>query len=537
MNGEISKKRKIIMVATGLLVYLLAIALLTLTVFVLVRKATRDVKNSLVKDNNAVVHNAQHLYKFDVECLNYTLRTLKTNKTYNAGLSLEEYLIQINLNFEFFKKMHNSVIADMQMIYGDTYVSVYDNTMKATFDMPREIWFEKAVANPDKVVETPAYRHSVLGIDVFSYAIYDTELDIVLTVDIDCDKSISYYLDMSIGDCFLSFINGDGEVIATNRENLLGKDTHEITEGALAGFADYMDYIKQKPDELQFDFEETETFSFVYYYEEADRFIVTVYYPSDALADYGIWLVVIAGVIILVFGFMTNLFIQKLFKKEQRIRERMVIMEREEKEMSKMYEILTNIVEYRSFESGSHIKRVQHFTRVLAERLSEDCPEYAFSKEDVDNIALASTVHDIGKIAVPDNILNKPGKLTAEEFETMKTHTVKGAEIIDKIFESEQAYFDYAKNIAMYHHERCDGRGYPSNLKAEEIPIEAQIVAVADCLDALINKRCYKEEFDFDKAVEMIAGGECGAMNPKVVEALLKAKDELRGIFISLRGD
>ena len=222
MNGEISKKRKIIMVATGLLVYLLAIALLTLTVFVLVRKATRDVKNSLVKDNNAVVHNAQHLYKFDVECLNYTLRTLKTNKTYNAGLSLEEYLIQINLNFEFFKKMHNSVIADMQMIYGDTYVSVYDNTMKATFDMPREIWFEKAVANPDKVVETPAYRHSVLGIDVFSYAIYDTELDIVLTVDIDCDKSISYYLDMSIGDCFLSFINGDGEVIATNRENLLG---------------------------------------------------------------------------------------------------------------------------------------------------------------------------------------------------------------------------------------------------------------------------------------------------------------------------
>jgi len=184
-----------------------------------------------------------------------------------------------------------------------------------------------------------------------------------------------------------------------------------------------------------------------------------------------------------------------------------------------MVDALSSIIEYRSVESGQHILRIRHFTRVLLEQVAKDCPEYALTTELINVIASASVLHDVGKIGIPDAILTKPGKLTPEEMEIMRSHTTIGCHILESLgTEGNEEYLRYAHNICNYHHERWDGKGYPWGLSEDSIPICAQVVGLADVYDALTTKRVYKEAYDFHIAVTMILNGECGLFSPKLLE-------------------
>ncbi len=194
-------------------------------------------------------------------------------------------------------------------------------------------------------------------------------------------------------------------------------------------------------------------------------------------------------------------------------------------------DILAEVVESRNLESGEHVKRVKTYTKILAQELMKCYPEYGLTDEDVRIIESASAVHDIGKIAIPDNILLKPGRLTDEEFECMKSHTVRGCEVLDHIEGVwDDRYRKYAYTICRHHHERFDGRGYPDKLAGDAIPIEAQIVSVADVYDALISERCYKKAFTKEQAFSMITNGECGTFSPKLMDCFQNARKTMEGV-------
>ncbi len=179
---------------------------------------------------------------------------------------------------------------------------------------------------------------------------------------------------------------------------------------------------------------------------------------------------------------------------------------------------LSSVVEFRSLESGEHIRRVRFFTRIMLKYLVKYFPEYNLTDDDVESIIRASALHDIGKIAIPDAILLKPGKLTAEEFEVMKTHAACGSELLERFKQEDSQFYRHCYEIARHHHERYDGNGYPDGLKGEEIPISAQVVSLVDVYDALVSKRVYKEAYTHDLAVQMIKNGECGHFSPKIME-------------------
>lgn len=190
-------------------------------------------------------------------------------------------------------------------------------------------------------------------------------------------------------------------------------------------------------------------------------------------------------------------------------------------------ETLSSVVEFRNTESGQHIIRIKGFTRILAEQVREDYPEYKLNDKKINMIVQASSLHDIGKIAIPDNILLKPGKLTAEEFEIMKSHSAKGGEILSTLsFIKSMDFYEYCFEIVRHHHEKYDGKGYPDGLQGEDISIAAQIVSVADVYDALVSARVYKAAFTLGTAYEMIVNGECGVFNPKLMECLRKVKPQ-----------
>ena len=194
-----------------------------------------------------------------------------------------------------------------------------------------------------------------------------------------------------------------------------------------------------------------------------------------------------------------------------------------------MIEALSTAIEFRSGESGEHVRRIHDITAYMLENTPLG---NGLSKEEKEQIAIASIMHDVGKIAVPDAILNKPGKLTPDEFEIMKTHTIKGAELLERIPQMKRHNaFKYAYDIARHHHERYDGRGYPDGLKGGEITVWAQIVSLADVYDALVSKRVYKDAYSVDQAVEMIRTGQCGVFDPVLMESFLACEADIRRIY------
>lgn len=186
-------------------------------------------------------------------------------------------------------------------------------------------------------------------------------------------------------------------------------------------------------------------------------------------------------------------------------------------------------IEFRSGETGEHVQHIKSYTRTFLHHLRDIQYEPVKNLDDeaIDAIAFASILHDIGKISIPDNILNKPARLTKEEFEIMKTHTTMGAKILDQIGFKDTKILQYAYDICKYHHEKYDGRGYPCGLKGDEIPITAQVVSMVDVFDALTQHRCYKAAFSREKAIDMITNGECGCFNPFLLKEFQKVFSQI----------
>jgi len=193
-----------------------------------------------------------------------------------------------------------------------------------------------------------------------------------------------------------------------------------------------------------------------------------------------------------------------------------------------MLDALSAIIEHRSTESGNHILRIRRFTKMMLQEVARCCPEYELTEETIDIISSASALHDIGKISVPDAVLNKPGPLTKEEFEVMKGHSVIGSQLVRQLSAMEEELFlRYAYNIALYHHERWDGKGYPCGLKGDEIPICAQVVGLTDAFDALTTNRVYKPAYPYQAAINMLLNGECGMFSPKLLECFKHIREDI----------
>lgn len=190
---------------------------------------------------------------------------------------------------------------------------------------------------------------------------------------------------------------------------------------------------------------------------------------------------------------------------------------------------LAKLAEYRDSDTGSHLERIREYTKIILNELRK-LPKYQeyITDEYIRDIYYSSILHDIGKVGVPDAILLKPGKLTTEEFEVIKQHAILGGKAIsdiDKQFEN-QSFLTIAKELAYYHHERWDGKGYPDGLKGEQIPLSARIVSIADIYDALTSNRCYKEAFDHDKAKSIILAERGRVFDPDIVDAFMKHHEE-----------
>ncbi len=212
---------------------------------------------------------------------------------------------------------------------------------------------------------------------------------------------------------------------------------------------------------------------------------------------------------------------QQILKQEKKIRDSNEFM----------IDALSSVVEFRSVETGDHIKRIKYFTRIIAKYMAKYFPKYGLTQTHIDQIARAAALHDIGKIGIPDAILLKPGRLTPEEFEIMKTHTTIGCGILESFKNTyTDEFYQYCYDICRYHHERWDGNGYPDRLVGDEIPISAQIVSIADVYDALVSDRVYKSAYSNSIAYEMILNGECGQFAPDVIECFELAREDFFNI-------
>ena len=196
-----------------------------------------------------------------------------------------------------------------------------------------------------------------------------------------------------------------------------------------------------------------------------------------------------------------------------------------------MIDALSSVIEFRNLETGEHIRQIKSFTRIMLKHLMKQFPEYGLTPVKADEIVRASVLHDIGKIGIPDAILLKPGRLTPEEFEIMKSHTTIGCELLEKFHRNRgDDFYHYCYDICRYHHERWDGNGYPDHLKGDEIPISAQVVSIVDVYDALISSRVYKDPYANNVAYDMIINGECGQFSPDILKCFTLAKDDFFNI-------
>ncbi len=227
-----------------------------------------------------------------------------------------------------------------------------------------------------------------------------------------------------------------------------------------------------------------------------------------------------------------NEFKERLDKQTQTMRSQYRLLQQQAAQLKKNNENIINmlgtVVEYRNLEGRMHTIRVKGFTKILGTCMMKNYPEYELTEERINAIAAASVLHDVGKVMLSDEVLLKPGKLTEEEFEYVKSHSIKGYDIVNDIADMlDKEYVQYCKEIVRWHHEKYDGSGYPDGLKKEEIPISAQLVSIADCFESLLSESVYKGAIPFEEAFNMILQGECGMFSYKLLECFRKAKAEL----------
>ncbi len=213
----------------------------------------------------------------------------------------------------------------------------------------------------------------------------------------------------------------------------------------------------------------------------------------------------------------------------ERQRDQLLFQAEQLAEMSMgMVEALSTAIEFSSDESGEHVRRIHDITCML---LGETPLGDGLSDSEIRLIGMGAVTHDVGKISIPDAILNKKGRLTPDEYELMKTHTTQGAQLLSHIPQMREPAYRYAYDIALHHHERWDGGGYPEGLKGDEISMWTQVVSLIDVYDALVSERCYKKPIPFDRATEMILDGECGVFNPRMLEYFRKAEPWMRQLY------
>lgn len=226
---------------------------------------------------------------------------------------------------------------------------------------------------------------------------------------------------------------------------------------------------------------------------------------------------------------------KKVIAQTQTMKKQYQVIQKQSKDIEKskldMMDVFGAVAEYRNAENTNHIRHVKAITQLLAEQVMKSYPEYGLDARKIQMIVAVSALHDIGKIAIPDHILLKPGKLTDEEMELMRSHTTKGCEILNTIQETwSEEHAKFATEVCRYHHERYDGNGYPDGLQEDDIPISAQIVALADVYDALISDRVYKKAYTKDQAYHMIVVGECGVFSQKLLGCFRDVKDEVEKV-------
>ena len=200
-----------------------------------------------------------------------------------------------------------------------------------------------------------------------------------------------------------------------------------------------------------------------------------------------------------------------------------------------LLEALGTVVEYRNLEDTGHVRRVKRFTEILGKSLMELFPECGLTEKNLKLYAAASVLHDVGKICIPDDIMLKPGKMSDEEYEFMKSHTTKGIEILESIKDNwDDDFAEAVKEICRWHHERYDGRGYPDRLEGDKIPISAQLVSIADTYDALVTDRVYKKAYTKQEAFKMMTSGECGEFSPQIMEAFRQSREQFEAVVDEL---
>lgn len=212
-----------------------------------------------------------------------------------------------------------------------------------------------------------------------------------------------------------------------------------------------------------------------------------------------------------------------------------------QRQMSRLNEFLVgalgSVVEFRSLESGDHVKRVMKFTKIILEYIKSCYPEYNLTDHQINLISQAAALHDVGKIAIPDDILKAPRRLTVEEFAEMKKHTDYGCEILERFKLIDSEFYKYCYDIIRWHHEKIDGKGYPDGLVGDAIPIYCQAVSVADCFDALVSERIYKPAREPIVAFQMIKNGECGAFSDVIMNCFEKAQEDIfKAVEIEQKG-
>ena len=419
-------------------------------------------------------------------------------------------------------------------------------------------WYENAINSEDLVMTNP-YQDIITNENVITISkkVQGTN-DCVVGLDIkqsDINKILEKHIDDG-GSVSLGFIlNTEGIFVGYTNDKAVGLSINDNTSGHYKDIEPYIqEILKNDSGKIDFDgngysysliYQKTKSNWHVIY--RVDKTIMgkeTTVYKYELIVAYLICFILLNFIIIIYY--IKRLKAISLKNRAENAEKELTEYKEELEELidkkieairiqseklqnfnTDIIDIIADIVEFRDFESGQHIKRIKKYTYILATKALELYPEYKIDKDKIEIICIASALHDIGKIGIPDSILLKPSKLTFEEFEEMKKHTIIGADLATRIlakYDMELAKYSY--EICRYHHERYNGKGYPDGLKGDEIPICAQVVGIADVYDALIEKRVYKEAYSHEQAINMIKNWECGKFSEKLMYCLELVKDE-----------
>lgn len=548
-------RNNIILIVTLVIVNILLVLLGILSSMVLVNEAYENNIEKGISRSIDSVSNLDNIIYLGENIVNFVERDYR----YIDNLSiiknlLNETFSMINVKANYFH--------DLYVTYGSQVISV-ENGVYDYSNLNERVWYNRAL-NTDEVVITNPYKDATSreAIITISKKVKNKDTS-VIGLDIKQDKLNTMLRSVKDqdGSILLGFIlNKDGTFIGHTNESLIGKTVFDQTIAHQGIIAPYIiELLGEDSGIIDFDYKSSQ-YALIYKKTRSDWHVVYVVDKTHRCAGSGLYRNELAIIYILC-GVLLDAIILIYYLKRQKAIRLQIRAEHAEKELIKYKEHLevmiklhaekiesqseklkmlnasiidnlADILEFRDLESGQHIKRIKNFTYVLASKVAECYPEYEINEEKINLLCNASALHDIGKIGIADSILLKQGKLTKEEFEEIKKHTIIGDDLAVRILENyDKELARFGHEICRYHHERYDGSGYPDGLKGDAIPIGAQIVAIADVYDALVQKRVYKEAFSHERAIEMINNEECGVFSPKLLLCLSLVKDEFHNIM------